>query len=241
MCLIIHKPAGVSVPEDVLVSALKRNPDGWGIMYRAGATRVIHGLYNDQHRARKVLRRELRNLLGVECLIHLRMATHGATTRDNVHPFRVAKDTWMMHNGILDGFGSPGDDGMSDTREFIDQVLAPCLAHSPDLVYEPGFQRMLSEVIGGGNRLAFMGPRGAVIINEGEGVEYGECWLSNTYAWSAPMELLGFPNWSLTFDSTRAHDYDPYFNVGYTTPARAAFSDQLEFTEHYWANKVGME
>lgn len=32
MCLIIHKPAGVEIAEELLAAGAAHNPDGWGLM-----------------------------------------------------------------------------------------------------------------------------------------------------------------------------------------------------------------
>jgi glutamine amidotransferase len=55
---------------------------------------------------------------------HARFATHGTTTVDNCHPFRVGKDerTYLAHNGILPII-EPQGDNRSDTRIFAEDLL----------------------------------------------------------------------------------------------------------------------
>jgi glutamine amidotransferase len=55
---------------------------------------------------------------------HARFATHGTTTVDNCHPFRVGKDerTYLAHNGILPII-EPQGDTRSDTRIFAEDLL----------------------------------------------------------------------------------------------------------------------
>jgi glutamine amidotransferase len=55
---------------------------------------------------------------------HARFATHGSTTVDNCHPFKVGKDshTYLAHNGILPII-EPQGDTRSDTRIFAEDLL----------------------------------------------------------------------------------------------------------------------
>jgi glutamine amidotransferase len=55
---------------------------------------------------------------------HARFATHGTTTVDNCHPFKVGKDerTYLAHNGILPII-EPQGDTRSDTRIFAEDLL----------------------------------------------------------------------------------------------------------------------
>lgn len=212
MCLIIHKPVNVTIPEDILESGLRRNPDGWGIVYRsAGQVVALHGCYVSTRKSRKMLRRALRDQVGPrECLVHLRMATHGKVSLENTHPFRVrmagSDDVWLMHNGVLSGYGKSGAEGESDTRDFLVRIIEPLTTEFGAAVLEnPAIQALLADHIGD-NRLAFMdAERGVLIVNRGQGVEHGGCWLSNTYAWDAPWSLMAPPaswrgHWPLDWD-----------------------------------------
>jgi glutamine amidotransferase len=55
---------------------------------------------------------------------HARFATHGTTTVDNCHPFKVGNDshTYLAHNGILP-IVEPQGDSRSDTRIFAEDLL----------------------------------------------------------------------------------------------------------------------
>jgi len=57
-------------------------------------------------------------------LWHARLATHGSTTVDNCHPFKVGGDerTYLAHNGILPIL-EPTGDLRSDTRIFAEDLL----------------------------------------------------------------------------------------------------------------------
>jgi len=196
MCLIIHKPVNVTIPEWILNSGLRKNPDGWGLLYRsAGQVVAVHGLYPSKRKSRKALRRTLLEVGPRECLLHLRMATHGDVSRENTHPFRVragADDLWMMHNGILHGYGVSGlKNGQSDTRDFLARIIEPLTSAYGAGILENPAVRTLIEDHAGDNRLAFMdAERGPIILNRAQGVEHAGLWLSNTYAWDAPLSLL---------------------------------------------------
>ena len=117
MCLIIYKPNGVNVPEELLRSAITHNNDGFGLMFPENGKVVV---YKD-HRSEYVYEPYFRHA-EKEMLIHLRMQTHGKINLDNTHPFHIGGETWFMHNGVLliDTKKKPD---MSDTWHFNEKVL----------------------------------------------------------------------------------------------------------------------
>src|SRR5579863_4595682 len=127
MCLIIQKPAGKTVPQWILKSASEYNPDGVGILYVEQDTVQVRKWLNIKP---VKLGRKLNRLQDVEVAIHFRMTTHGKTNTDNIHPFPVAGNRWLMHNGVLHkhtpALGKHAE--LSDTRCFIRDFLNPLIA-----------------------------------------------------------------------------------------------------------------
>lgn len=172
MCLIIAAPSGQATPKEHLENAYNAgNNDGWGISYWDG-TKVL---------VRKGF--ELESLLNAANdsviyphVIHLRWATHGAKTYDNVHPFKIRKDLYMAHNGILPI--RPGkDDKRSDTA-----LLAGMLkSFSTDVLLSPENLAALGKMITTGNKLTFQFRDEIHIVNENQGYWYGDRWYSNDY------------------------------------------------------------
>lgn len=128
MCLIIYKPQAVKIPSAMIKKAWTSNHDGAGIMVSMGD----HFYFNKGFFSIKALLSELKKFEGHRVAIHLRLATHGAVTSVNCHPFVVdtrkirktngtAKEL-LMHNGILQAYG---DADSSDTWHFAREALAP--------------------------------------------------------------------------------------------------------------------
>lgn len=214
MCLIISKPAGVTIPEHVIRSAMGYNDDGFGIMKNGYAGRYVEPGY-----------KKIASLLNADgpCVVHFRMATHGPVTKKNCHPMRLSDGSWLMHNGIMPGrFHPTKRDGMlSDTRVFVRDWLEPRLQKLGDLPDK----REVEHAIGHNNRLAIMRPDGTVeLYNENTWDEYNGALYSNLYAWDAPASLTGFRTptytskrgnvWQMAFDASDAAELRE-FSDGY--------------------------
>jgi predicted glutamine amidotransferase len=100
MCLVIHKPRDARIPDELLVSAAKFNPDGFGIL-SFGATRGIDLRRRSQTRTSELLRL-YRERQSFECVVHLRYRTRGAIVLGNTQPLHIANDIYMVHNGTVD-------------------------------------------------------------------------------------------------------------------------------------------
>jgi hypothetical protein len=178
MCLIIHKPAGVAVPRQLLQSAAERNYDGFGLMGFGDGGRL------------RITRRattQLWELLSLyedyatdECVIHLRRTTRGLSDSENTHPFRITDQIFMVHNGTLAvQCHSPG---RSDTWHLVEDHLKPILQASPEKLYDPTFQALLAGLSGPENKFVFMDAarRQTLILNRAHGVDLDSLWLSNS-------------------------------------------------------------
>ncbi len=120
----------------------------------------------------------------VHCMFHLRMATHGGVSLDNVHPFPVLEkakgdpyDLYFMHNGIIQ---IPTPAGKSDTRVFAELYLQPTLKLAPELLFEGAYQDMVESLIGT-SKLLFLDSNGRV-VRLGSWAEKDGCYVSNTHS-----------------------------------------------------------
>jgi hypothetical protein len=117
--------------------------------------------------------------------IHFRFATHGQINISNNHPFHVADNLYMMHNGIVD-ISEVIDPNMSDTWHFTKNELS-VMKNDPTLLTNPAFLRMIETKIGWGNKMVLMHGNGEVVIlNEGQGLWHKGLWMSN--AGGLPIE-----------------------------------------------------
>jgi hypothetical protein len=112
---------GATMTESAMRNAWRANPDGGGIAYfdPCGTVRAFRTLSLD-----KMLRGYDR-LLDAKAhrtpmAIHFRYATHGTSTIENVHPFRMDRHTLAIHNGMFP-IEATGD--RSDTAIFVQDVL----------------------------------------------------------------------------------------------------------------------
>ncbi len=182
MCLIVHAPANVPVPMELIEDTYHSNSDGFGLMwYAEGRVQTFKAADIKPQEILEVVSR----VQHCERILHFRMATHGAIDDTNTHPFKVVDGMFMMHNGILP-FPAGRRTRMSDTAIFNATVVRPLVeAGGFDALDNAGVMELLDKVLGNSNRLAFMDDTGKVRIFGRElGVEWRDLWCSNTYAWT---------------------------------------------------------
>jgi predicted glutamine amidotransferase len=188
MCLIVHKPRDVAVPERLLASAAEYNPHGAGLLALDG-----QGGYAMERSAEAdpaTLRDWARAYRQRECVFHFRYRTRGEIDLENAHPLPVVDDVYLFHNGTL-----PLElhaTGRSDSWHFARDYLAPLLGGRRALLGDATFRRMVEAAIGPQNRAVLVDARRAqvVVFNRERGVEVDGIWLSNP-RWFDPR-LLGW-------------------------------------------------
>ena len=122
MCLAIFQSAGKQIPEGYLAEGFKNNPHGAGFMYfnEDGALKIAKFMdfepFIDEYEKQWAIHGQ-HSPFG----IHFRLATHGTTNIDNVHPFRMNENVGVLHNGILNC--EIPDKKMSDTASFVKYYL----------------------------------------------------------------------------------------------------------------------
>lgn len=182
MCLIITQPAGHTLSRSHLLDIHARNGDGFGIMRAIDGTLHTWRTVGDVD---DVLELYHAHAAGHACVLHWRMATHGAVNLENAHPFRLTRDIAVVHNGVLT-IGTPTK-GKSDTWHFAKHVLAPMARDNGEALFSPDTLELLGGMIGSSNKLVFQHADGRVaIVNKHVGIEHKGRWYSNTYAWDAP-------------------------------------------------------
>lgn len=182
MCLIIDRPEATPIDDAIISRAMAMNSHGWGIMRAEdGVIHIVKGF------GEKGFRKAYRKVGAAPCVIHYRMATHGNRNIENCHPFAFGDGRYaLMHNGII-GTAPSHDKTMSDTWHFTEDVVAPILAHNPDLFGTPRLDNILAALAGEGNKLVILRRDGAKMrVNGQEGTEQDGLWLSNTWSIAPP-------------------------------------------------------
>lgn len=125
MCMLCVVPPNVIPSRDKLENSALNNPHGFGFAIVIPSEKRIHAerTMNADTSINRFLEMRARHPEGY-AMWHARFATHGTTTVENCHPFRVGGDrkTYLAHNGILPVI-EPQGDTRSDTRIFAEDLL----------------------------------------------------------------------------------------------------------------------
>jgi len=125
MCMLCVVPPNVIPSREKLENSALNNPHGFGFAIVIPSEKRIHAerTMNADTSINRFLQMRALHPEGY-AMWHARLATHGTTTVDNCHPFRVGGDrkTYLAHNGILPII-EPTGDTRSDTRIFAEDLL----------------------------------------------------------------------------------------------------------------------
>ena len=125
MCMLCVVPPNVIPSREKLENSALNNPHGFGFAIVIPSEKRIHAerTMNADTSINRFLQMRALHPEGY-AMWHARFATHGSTTVDNCHPFRVGGDrkTYLAHNGILPII-EPNGDTRSDTRIFAEDLL----------------------------------------------------------------------------------------------------------------------
>lgn len=181
MCLIMFGQI-----EDIrkldIQPAWQRNHDGAGVVILGKPATMIKGIMKFSQ-----LRRILKNIpSGNTVAIHLRYGTHGKASKKWTHPFEAGHDCWLMHNGVLQGYGTPGDKGESDSAHLADILSYLPLEHK---------LTVLESIAGYSQRFLLI--QNDTFKRFGNWREYEKVYMSNDILIPAPAyQYTGNNNWS---------------------------------------------
>ena len=208
MCLIIQATKPQVITENMMNCAYLNNDDGFGLMFANKGKVHVHKL--GKPKSFKIINKVWDSYkdLDVPMGLHFRFNTNGESNKAMSHRYQVlnkeesSRDIWLMHNGPQ--LPTPMIDvDKSDTHQFVKWILRPQLLNEPELLYNPDWQDMISELIGS-DKLLFLDSKTEefTIINEDQGKSTDDMWLSNTYS----LEPSG--NYALSRDYKYDEDTD---------------------------------
>ena len=126
MCLIINRPQGSNVPNDILAIHRTKNPDGFGISWRDDSGLHFEKYGPKDYEPFHSLLKRIDGNPNVEYTAHYRFATTGAPCKALSHPFvyddpdPAVGPVHVFHNGIIPIEASKGE---SDTSQFVKSVI----------------------------------------------------------------------------------------------------------------------
>lgn len=181
MCVIIHQPTSAHLDKDLYNKLWKINSDGGGFAYISNTGEIQVKKSMDRDWLWRKFETERSKNPRRDFMLHLRIRTHGTTDINNVHPFFVDEHTVMAHNGTIAKVPDY-QDGRSDTKVFVDEVLPDLPEDWLDRQY---IVDMVEEWIGW-SRLMFLTTnpllkRSVYILNKSKGTKHNGMWFSNSY------------------------------------------------------------
>ena len=150
MCIIIYKPANVSMPDRFMRYRCElSNPHGFGYATPTKYYRTMNCREFEDH---------LNSITKAEpAIMHCRIATHGSLKKSNCHPFNdPVTGISFAHNGILD-IPTIGDKTDSETA-FLTRFVPVLRKYGLD---SKKLDMAVAEIIGA-SRFAFLSPEGEV-------------------------------------------------------------------------------
>lgn len=165
MCVIIFKPAGKPMPDmSILDACATCNPHGYGFVSHKRHYKTMD--YED-------FLTELSKVKDNEnCLIHMRIATHGSVGTKNCHPF-IKGSVAFMHNGTL---SIPVSNDMTDSETAFTKYIYPAIRKHGFLSTEvSNVIRNIRET----SRFALM--QNGIVRMFGDFKQIGDYWFSNTH------------------------------------------------------------
>ena len=149
MCIIVVKDKNTSLPrQDYLKNCFDYNSDGAGFMYVNNNKVTIdkgYMTYKSFKKRYKKLCKRFNNFENKSLVMHFRIGTAGANSRENTHPYSVTNDKDILHktycytdlgvahNGIISKYNPEiGDKTTNDTQNFIMNYIYPLYEHYPD-------------------------------------------------------------------------------------------------------------
>jgi gamma-glutamylcyclotransferase (GGCT)/AIG2-like uncharacterized protein YtfP len=169
MCWIVVNKAGKEPRWDYMDKAQVHNKDGYGLAWYENGFVNTYKTF-DYERFKKIIKA----LTDFTLVIHLRHATKGEKSYDNIHPFYIPSGV-MFHNGTMSSM-------KATTKESDSFLLAEAL-NKCDYTYieeiSPMVKLHIDDKI---NRLVFFEDSGKItIMNEELGINEEGNWYSNDY------------------------------------------------------------
>lgn len=198
MCIIAGKMAGLPMMnKEIFENMYSNNDDGAGYMYADGGRVYIRkgfmtfdSFWNSLQDLGKT-----KDLNALAMVFHFRITTHGETSKANCHPFPIGEGTQalgerktscsigMAHNGIIRAVKPKGT--LSDTMQFVDDVVNPLYKLNKDFLKSKDIRRMLGIIAD--SKLMFLDSAGKIYTMGAFENEDGILYSNNGYSYSMSL------------------------------------------------------
>lgn len=180
------------MPNSVIQTNKRANPDGFGIAWREPKTGLQFRKFGpDKFAEFERLLKRIDKRKSVEYVAHFRTKTHGPACERLSHPFTYEDEaegtTLVFHNGII---SIKTDETESDTSTFTATVLR----RLPSAWWNNGALAWLVEESIGASRMVIMTATETIRLNESLGEWHSGIWYSTTPE----------PSWAKNYGQTRA-------------------------------------
>ena len=191
MCVIAIQPKGNVISKQELQNCWDNNGHGGGIMYADNGKIIVKKEMKSFDKFYEYVQEGSK--LDSSVVIHFRIATSGGINEYNCHPFKIHKNLYFCHNGILD-INVPQGSKENDTQIFNNILMKPL----PYNFYKnQAIMNVLEFTIGFGNKFVFLDDKGDYFILNEKAGEWSEdgAWFSNT-----------------SYKKAKSYGYSSYFN-----------------------------
>ena len=142
MCIIVVKDKNKPLPKlEYLKNCFENNPDGMGFMYLKHNKVIIdkgYMTYKSFEKRYNKLCKKFNNFKDLPLIMHFRIGTAGANSKENTHPYPISDDKrdlhktyvktnlGVVHNGIIYDYNpTKHQKDINDTQNFIMNYLYP--------------------------------------------------------------------------------------------------------------------
>ena len=258
MCIIVAKDKITPLPKDeYLKNCFDNNPDGAGFMYIDNNSVVIdkgYMTYKSFKKHYKRLCRKYNNFDNKSLIMHFRIGTAGANSKQNTHPYPVTYDKellhktyyrttlGMAHNGIISQYNpDKNDDTTNDTQNFIMKYVYPLYKHYPKFYKNKYIMDGLEDITG--SKLAFMTKDDTIYLvgkfeTDESGVKYSNTnYLPYTYKYAALSGYHYYPDYY--YDNYKHNDY--YYDKEDTKSDKEFIEDLKDMDDPGYETEIMLE
>lgn len=221
MCLIIHRNKGAKALNGTwLENSAINNPDGWGYIARRSKSEIYTGKSMDMRKATEAIR--ALEEADSEFLFHYRYSTHGTINLENAHPFEVAPDSFIVHNGVMSKVKII-DKQFSDTFHFakeMQEFLSGAKKRTKKII--SAFLTERDDIIGVSKIAVMAKGIDTIIYNRELGYEIDGSWFSNYYSLESPVykSYSKALSYGKDWKSWEEYEDDDFLRANYSAPEK---------------------